>query len=191
MRVKNKEIVCKWAKKKEIQKCLSERKKTWKSRNLCNERGVNHEVRGKAETLHCTDKYILVRKMDRTTYWGYSLSWYNLAGERRNGEIKRKERGERKGQEEKEREREKKDKREKKKHFTSFKVHSADNQALLWGHHPGTGSESGSPFSSISPINHPSFYPRIPKHSRRQDSYSGSIQSENIMGTLLLSSWWY
>ena len=117
MRVKNKEIVCKWAKKKEIQKCLSERKKTWKSRNLCNERGVNHEVRGKAETLHCTDKYILVRKMDRTTYWGYSLSWYNLAGERRNGEIKRKERGERKGQEEKEREREKKDKREKKKTF--------------------------------------------------------------------------
>lgn len=111
--------------------------------------------------------------MDRTTYWGYSLSWYNLAGERRNGEIKRKERGERKGQEEKEREREKKDKREKK-HFTSFKVHSADNQALLWGHHPGTGSESGSPFSSISPINQPSFHPRIPKHSRRHiDLYSG------------------
>lgn len=27
-------------------------------------------------------KYIRVRKMDRTTYWGYSLSWYNLAGER-------------------------------------------------------------------------------------------------------------
>lgn len=24
----------------------------------------------------------LVRKMHRTTYWGYSLSWYNLAGER-------------------------------------------------------------------------------------------------------------
>jgi len=54
-----------------------------------------------------------------------------------------------KKQKETERRYEREREREKKRHFTSFKVHSADNQALLWGHHPGTGSESGSPFSSI------------------------------------------
>lgn len=39
--------------------------------------------------------------------------------------------------------------------YTSFKVHSADNQAFFWGHHPGTGSESGSPFPP--PPSDPSF----------------------------------
>lgn len=118
--------------------------------------------KGRLHRIKMRWTHILVRKMDRTTYWGYSLSWYNLAGERAKwwDQIKRK--GERERKERAERER-------KKRHFTSFKVHSADNQALLWGHHPGTGSESGSPFPSTRPIIHPSFHTIRPKHRRRQD----------------------
>lgn len=128
--------------------------------------------------------------MDRTTYWGYSLSWYNLAGERRNGEIKRKERGERKGQEEKEREREKKDKREK-------NILHPSKYILQTTKHCSGATIRGQALSQDHPFP-PSVPSTIPPSTRESQSTAedktytpGSIQSENIMGTLLLSSWWY
>lgn len=118
------------------------------------------------------DRYILGRKMDRTTYWDYSLSWYNLAGEKVKwwDQIIKRWKKERKRERQRDRKKERKKEGRKAKHFTSFKVHSADNQALLWGHHPGTDSESGSPFSSINPIIQPSRHTLTPKHRRRQDA---------------------
>lgn len=147
------------------------------------------QKRATAQNQDEMDRYILVRKMDRTTYWGYSLSWYNLAGERAKwwDQIKRK--GERKRQEKKQERKSRKNKeRERKRHFTSFKVHSADNQALLWGHHPGTGSESGSPFPSTRPIIHPSFHMIRPKHSRRQELHFIFMQIRNTWCSIISCS---
>lgn len=59
------------------------------------------------------NKQILVRKMDRTTYWGYSLSWYNLAGERAKWWDQIKERNKRRGKKETKRKRENKEENKK------------------------------------------------------------------------------
>ncbi len=88
------------------------------SSDVGNERVVTYEVREKQKrsTAHNQDeidRYIWVRKMDRTTYWGYSLSWYNLAGERAKWWEQMKRKGERKGQKDIKKEREKRIKREK------------------------------------------------------------------------------
>lgn len=135
-----------------INSCVFKTKKIWEQKWAERNKSCGQK-RAESATAQSQDEkdilYILVRKMDRTTYWGYSLSWYNLAGERAKwwDQIKRKG-----GKKIERRDRIK----EKKDIFTSFKVHSADNQTLLWGHHPGTGSESGSPFPFINPIIHPS-----------------------------------
>lgn len=91
---------------------------------------VNSSVNKRYSRYMCFE----AEKWNRTTYSDYSLSWYNLAGEKAKwwDQDRKKE-----GRKKRERERYV---------YTSFKVHSADNQAFFWGHHLGTGSESGSPF---------------------------------------------
>lgn len=48
--------------------------------------------------------------MDRTTYWGYSLSWYNLAGERAKWWDQKKKKKEKERDKEERREKEYKEK---------------------------------------------------------------------------------
>lgn len=102
--------------------------------------------------------------MDRTTYWGYSLSWYNLARERAKwwDQIKRK--GERKGQKERE-ERIK----EKRKTFYILQSTFCRQPSIALG--PPSGDRLWVRITLfLHQSHHPSLLPpNNLKHSRRQD----------------------
>lgn len=101
--------------------------------------------------------------MDRTTYWGYSLSWYNLAGERAKwwDQIKRKggKRIERRDWI-----------KEKKRHFYILQGTFCRQPNFALG--PPSGDRLWVRITlSLHQSHHPSFallHPILPKHSRRQ-----------------------